>query len=470
MSYFDIIVHGSTREECQHNLIASLDQHQKFDLHLNQQKCLLFQEQIKYLGHVNEFNKVSKSQGKVCGHASPKINRRCKKIPGNASTITTPLRHLLCKNTIFKWTSACEASFLILKQAIASDKVLVPYDPDLPVQLACDASLTGIAGVLSHIYLFCCHFKLITDNQPLTRIFNHRATLPKMTAGHLQCYTAFLSGFNYTIDFKKGIENSMFDCLSRAPIKINSYTASAINNEVKQLCDATIEQLSIPTVTYQLLKEEMEKDATLSTIMKSLQEENTSEPDYIIESGILFCGQRVVPASLQSAVLNKLHQNHVGITKVKQLAHLYVYWKKIDSDIEHLVRSCSECVAIKNSSAKAPSHPWEEPEHNWQRIHIDYASPYQDHHFLVVADAKSKWAEIVPCSSAPTSKSNIEFLKDIFSRNGFPEVMISDNATIFTSEEFAQFCKEAGVFQKFCAAGHPATNSPAERNVQMLKH
>ncbi|KAJ8869535.1 hypothetical protein PR048_028526 [Dryococelus australis] len=82
-------------------------------------------------------------------------------------------------------------------------------------------------------------------------------------------------------------------------------------------------------------------------------------------------------------------------------------------------------------------------QNNWQRIHIDYTSTYQDHHFLVVVDAKSKLAEIVPCSSAPTPKSSIKILKYILSRNGFPEVMVSDKATIFTSEEFVQFCKES---------------------------
>ncbi|KAJ8898451.1 hypothetical protein PR048_003811 [Dryococelus australis] len=368
MSYFhDIIVHGWTREECQHNLIVCLDQ---FDLHLNQQKCSLFQEQIEYLGHVIEFSKISKSPGKVTAIVDmprPKSTEDVRRFLGmvtyysrfihGASTITTPLRRLLCKNAIFKWTSACEAAILNLKQAIASDQVLVPYDPDLPVQLACDASATGNAGLdrealaivftVDHFfqYQFGHHFKLVTDNQLLTRIFNLRAALPKMTAGRFQRYAAFLSG-----------------------------------------CEPTI------------------------------------------------------------------------------------YWKKIDSDIEHLIRSCSECVAIKNSPAKAPSQHWEEPERNRQLIHIDYASPYQDYHFLVSVDAKSKWAEIVPCSSAPTSKSSIKILKDIFSRNGFPEVMKSDNATIFTSEEFAQFCREAGIFQKFCAAGHPATNGLAERNVQTLKH
>ncbi|KAJ8876438.1 hypothetical protein PR048_020883 [Dryococelus australis] len=312
MSYFDdIIVHVSTREECQHNLRAYLDQLQKFDLHLNQQKCSLFQGQIEYLGQVIEFNKISKSPGKVAAIFDMPRPKSTKDAP--------PSQHcsaIFCVRTLFsKWTSACEAEFLKLKQAIASDQVLVPYDPDLPVQLVCDASPTGIAGVLSYI----------------------------------------VDGHEHPITFAS-----------------RSLTAA---------------------------------------------EQNYS---------------------------------HFG----REATGHCLY----------------KCLAIKNSPDKAPSHTWVEPEHNWQRIHIDYASPYQDHHFLLVVEAKSKWAEIVLSSSVPKSKSSIEILKDIFSRNGFPEVMVSNMATIFTSKEFAQFCKEAGIFQKFCEAGHQATNGLAECNVRTLKH
>lgn len=48
--------------------------------------------------------------------------------------------------------------------------------------------------------------------------------------------------------------------------------------------------------------------------------------------------------------------------------------------------------------------------------------------------------------------------------------MVSDNATIFTSKVFQNFCKQAGIFQKFIAPGYLATNGLAERNIQTLKH
>nr|XP_023025151.1 uncharacterized protein K02A2.6-like [Leptinotarsa decemlineata] len=48
--------------------------------------------------------------------------------------------------------------------------------------------------------------------------------------------------------------------------------------------------------------------------------------------------------------------------------------------------------------------------------------------------------------------------------------MVSDEATIFTSKNFKKFCQSAGIFQKFIALGHPATNRLAKRNVQTLQH
>lgn len=45
----------------------------------------------------------------------------------------------------------CKNAFIHLRTEIASDCVLIPYDPELSLLLVCDASLTGIAGVLSHI-------------------------------------------------------------------------------------------------------------------------------------------------------------------------------------------------------------------------------------------------------------------------------------------------------------------------------
>lgn len=524
-SYFDdIIVHGENQQECKSNLIKCLQQLKTYNLHLNHRKCLFYQHRIEFLGHIIEHNQISKSPSKIASIIEmprPQNNDDVRRFLGlvqyyarfipNTSTITTPLRKLLTKNTIFKWSADCQKSFEHLKQEIASDRVLVPYDPELPIQLACDASPTGIAGILSHIsnnqerpiafasrsltqaeqnysqldrealaivfavghffqYVYGRPFKLITDNQPLVRIFHQHAKLPQMTSARLQRYAAFLSGFNYEVVFKRGTDNTNADCISRASTPINQPTCDIeLNDEIHLLYEEAVHTISTHQINFKSIRDETRNDPELSQLIKQ-QITNTTDSEYSIDNGIIFRGQRVViPPSMRSDVLQELHRTHIGITKMKQLARRYVYWKSIDKDIESTVRACQSCAAVRNNPARAPLHPWEEPEQNWQRIHIDYAGPFQNYFFLVIIDAKSKWAEIEPCTAAPTTASTIELLKDAFARHGFPEVIVSDNATIFVSDEMRKFYAEAAIFPKYIAPGHPATNGLAERSIQTLK-
>jgi transposase InsO family protein len=155
---------------------------------------------------------------------------------------------------------------------------------------------------------------------------------------------------------------------------------------------------------------------------------------------------------------------------MKQLARQYCYWTGIDKEIECLAKACKECMQIKKEPVKEMLHQWEEPIENFQRIHMDYAGLFQGHHFFIVIDAKSKWPEVFSQKGTPTSSSTIKILRNIFSRHGFPEVLVSDNAAIFKSEEFSRFCNQCSITQKFIAPGHPATNGLAERHVQTFKN
>lgn len=50
-----------------------------------------------------------------------------------------------------------------------------------------------------------------------------------------------------------------------------------------------------------------------------------------------------------------------------------------------------------------------------------------------------------------------------------PELIISDNGTSFTSEEFQSFVQKNGIKHHTSAPYHPATNGLAERAVQVIK-
>lgn len=524
-SYFDdIIVHGATRAECQGNLLKCLERLQENDLHLNFSKCSFFKTEIEYLGYLIRYNEIRKSPSKVTAITKmprPRNTDEVRRFLGmvtyyskfirNLSSITYPLRQLLQKKKKFLWTSSCEASFLKLKEVIASEAVLTPFDPALPVSIACDASPVGIAGVLSHIindgekpvafasrsltvaeqnysqidrealaiiftinhfftYLYGRQFQIITDNRPLTRILHQSAKMPAMTSARLLRYAEFLSGFNYEIVHRKGIENANVDCLSRAPLpQERTTTEMVLDEEVNKICGDAIFQISNEIINAGVIAAETTKDAGLAKLKETLQNDDI-EGEYTLNDSIIFKGQRVViPKTLQPEILAELHRTHLGITRMKQLARRYCFWKNIDKDIENVVKSCEACVKSQATPSRAPLHHWEEPKTNWERIHIDYAGPCEGHHLLIVVDAKSKWAEIRATRSAPTSRISIELLTDIFATHGFPTVMVSDNAAIFTSEEFRNYCSKHGIFQKLIAPGHPSTNGLAERYVQTVK-
>lgn len=160
------------------------------------------------------------------------------------------------------------------------------YDPSLPITVACDASLTGVVGVLSHIvdgieklvafvshslsaaernygqldreavaiifsiqkfyrYLYGQSFTLITDNRPLTRIFQHDAKLPAITSARLLRYATFLSSFNYKIEHCKAKDHGNANYLSRVPLEINP----AIQDEDEEINDQIINQISSTIIT-----------------------------------------------------------------------------------------------------------------------------------------------------------------------------------------------------------------------------
>ena len=187
-----------------------------------------------------------------------------------------------------------------------------------------------------------------------------------------------------------------------------------------------------------------------------------------VECGCLFWGLRVVvPAKLQSVVLDELHTCHPGVVKIKSLARTHVWWPGIDKQIENKVRSCLPCQCSRNKPPTVLLHPWNWPTRPWQRIHVDYAGPFQGSIFLVVVDSRSKWLEVIPVSSTTTARTIVE-LRKLFAQFGLPEQLVTDNGPQFVAEEFEKFLKLNGIKHLRSAPYHPATNGEAERFVQTL--
>ena len=88
--------------------------------------------------------------------------------------------------------------------------------------------------------------------------------------------------------------------------------------------------------------------------------------------------------------------------------------------------------------------------------------------FLVVVDAYSKWLEVKTVESA-ISQRTIQLLRSMFATHGLPELLVTDNGSVFTSAEFKEFMQKNGIIHVTSAPYHPASNGLAERAVQTLK-
>ena len=98
-----------------------------------------------------------------------------------------------------------------------------------------------------------------------------------------------------------------------------------------------------------------------------------------IEAGCLLWGNRVIiPEKLKPKLIDELHRDHPGASRMKSVARSYFWYPGLDKDLEDRAHGCVACQAVKNSPPVAPLHPWVWPEHPWQRIHVDFAGPFMN--------------------------------------------------------------------------------------------
>ena len=442
----------------------------------------------------------------------------------NLSSLLFPFFRLMKKDAPWKWTAVEKEAFHKAKQALNSSSLLVHFDPSKEIILAADASPYGVGGVLSHKmedgterpiaftsrsltaaekkyaqiekeglaivfavkrfhqFLQGREFKIYSDHKPLKYIFDENRQIPVLASARIQRWALLLAAYKYTIHHRPGTQMGHVDALSRLPLPQESFTVP-VPGEHKVLLQHLNETVKI--ITADQVKSWTDKDPLLSRVRHLVlngwcnedEDANSQLKPYLnrrselsVLNGCVLWGSRVVvPTEGRSAILAELHQMHPGASKMKALARCFVWWPQIDNEIEHHVRSCSICQENQNSPPRAPLHPWEWPHRPWARIHIDHAGPFMGHLYLIVVDAHSKWMEVVIISST-SSEVTIKSLQKIFATHGYPEQIVSDNASGFTSTEFKNFTQSQGILHTFVSPYHPASNGMAERCVQILKN
>ena len=336
--YLDnILITGSSQQEHFHNVHQVLQRLKEYGIRARKPKCAFMCQAVEYLGHRVDAEGLHTLDTKVAAiqkAPSPRDVQELRFFLGlvhyygkflpNLSTCLQPLNNLLKGDTKWKWSEECKKSFTEIKKLLASAPVLAHYNPELPIQLAGDASAYGIGAVISHQfpdgserpvayasrtltsternysqlekealalvygvqkfhqYLYGRQFVLVTDHKPLTTILGHKQGIPPLAAARLQRWGLILSAYSYTIEFRPTKQHANADGLSRLPLG-NRHEASL---DCIAIDDFIIGQIQALPVTTDQVKTATRQDRALSQVCRYTLH---GWPDKIVEEFKPFC-------------------------------------------------------------------------------------------------------------------------------------------------------------------------------------
>ncbi|XP_065197172.1 uncharacterized protein K02A2.6-like [Sycon ciliatum] len=456
----DILISGTTREEHDLHVKMVLERLESAGLRLNRDKCVFGRSSVTFLGHIIDSTGITPTAEKVQDVLDTKA-------PTNVSQLRSYLG-------LINYYHNCDAS----PYGIGAVLSHITTDGDEHPVVFASRTLSSAEQKYAQIEkeVFGRSFVLQTDHKPLLGLFQEDRPIPPMASGRIQRWALLLASYDQ-LQFKSGSSNGNADGLSRLPSP-SSVPEVPTPAEVVLLMSV----LENTPVTSTTIAQWTSKDPVLSLVLKYVQE---GWPDNIpvdyqaysrcrnelsVISGCLLLGSRVIiPPRRRETLLEELHEGRPGITRMKALARSYIWWPSIDDDIELKVKSCQPYQVIQKSPALQPLYPWEWPGKPWVRLHVDYAGPVEGKMLLVIVDSFSKFIEVHPVSSA-TSASTIAKLRQTFATHGLPLQLVSDNGSVFTSDEFQRFCSANGIKHTRSSPYHPASNGLAERAVQTVKN
>ena len=181
MTYLDDIIIFS-QDESQHleHLEIVFSHLREAGLKMKHSKCDFFKSEIHNLGHLISPEGISPLPNKLDSRKHMPVPNSAKEIKQflgltgyyrkfvpRFADISRPLTTLTKKDMKFEWTSVCQKSFELLKEALCGEPVLKYADTSKPCTLYTDASKYGWAGVLTQPHIMSIDGKSTTTDHPV---------------------------------------------------------------------------------------------------------------------------------------------------------------------------------------------------------------------------------------------------------------------------------------------------------------
>jgi hypothetical protein len=278
---------------------------------------------------------------------------------------------------------------------------------------------------------------------------------------------------DYKIQYRKGIENSAVDALSRKPACSDATVADS------SCCAISCAQ---PTWLQEVLVS-YDTDSSTQRLLTKLAMDNSAIPDFSLHNGILrYKGSVWVGANqtLQHKLLSAFHSlalgGHSGVPVTYRMLKQLFAWQGMKSAVHTFVQSCLTCQQAKPDRGKSPGilQPLPVPEGAWQMVTLDFVEglPRSGHAncILVVVDKFTKYRHFLPLLHPFTTAGVVKiFLDNVYKLHGMPLSIVTDRDRIFTSKFRQELFQLAGVQLRMSSSYHPQFDRQTGRVNQCME-
>jgi hypothetical protein len=275
--------------------------------------------------------------------------------------------------------------------------------------------------------------------------------------------------FDFSIKYKKGVDNNAADALSR------------------QFQDSTSDTCFPLSVLVPAWMSDVEASYTLDDhCLKLLQElalNNDSHPNFTFHSGILRYKGRIYIGSttdLRSKLFHTFHSSllggHSGTRVTLHRPHQSFYWPNLKKFTAALIAQCPVCQISKTERIPYPGllSPLPIPSQKWTDISMDFVEGLPTSRgkniILVVVDRLTKYAHFIPLSHPYTIQKIADlFMEHIVKLHGPPASIVSDRDRIFTSALWKEIFSAFQTKLNFSSSYHPESDGQTERVNQCVE-
>jgi hypothetical protein len=527
----DIVIWGNSEMEHDDRLEEVLGKIKQAGLKLNKKKCQFKQQEIVYLGEKIGVKGVEPDTEKVkaiINMPDPKSQKDVQRMLGlvnyltkfmpNLSVQTSHMRTLLRDDVEWTWQEEHQKEWDSIKASLQKEPVLQFFDTALPIKLSSDASKDGLGAALLqcrngywhpvayasrsmtnaeknyaqiekellgivfatqkfHEFVYGVSVIMETDHKPLIAMKEK----PICDLGpRLQRLMLKLRKYDLNFQYTPGRKLVLADALSRAYQKNTENTDNDLEEEINLHVHYVRTCIPISSEMWCKIAEATEKDETLSQVKRCIltgwsNRRNKPAPyrdfteDLTIVEGVILKRQRaVIPPSMRKDMLDRIHEGHLGSGKCKHRARRAVYWPNMNKEIETLVGNCTACLTFQKKQQKEPLQQQAKPHKPWHTVGADLFA-LRGKNYLLVIDYDSNFPEVEELEQVDATCVILNMRK-IFSRQGIPQVVYTDNGPQFDCQEFREFSQLYEFRHKTSSPNYPRSNGKAEGGVRIVKN